>query len=439
MASTPETISPIHKNSFYGWYALIGAALSAFVGGGLLMYSYGVFLPVMSEEFGWSRATIGLGMSIAVISFGLPSPLAGFLTGKFGAKTVLILGNLVGGLGMASMSLVNEVWQVYLIFITIGLGCCIGGVIPATTVANNWFIKKRSLAIAIIMALVGMGGFIFPLVTTALLTSVGWRLSWVVNGGIFIAIGVIIGSVCLVRNKPEDMGQLPDGMPAQPTREIHSSTTVGAGQETTGWTLKRILRHPTIWLIIVFGAAHGFVGGTITGHLVAYLRDLGSNPMVAASALSVIAGCGIIGSLVSGLLAMRVKVQHLILTCFILRLMALAILLTSQNIFLIYLYTILFGISTGMLMTAMFTIVGTYYGRANFARVQGMVFAFTVVLQATGPTVAGAIHDSYNTYLPAFIILVVVTFIGLVCAFLARPPKFTNISQGSMVVGTKGT
>jgi MFS family permease len=437
LARSPETTLPIDGNKFYGWFALIGAALSAFVGGGLLLYSYGVFLPVMSQEFGWSRATVGLGMSLAVLSFGLPSPLAGFLTGKFGARKVLIVGNLVGGLGMAAMSQVNEVWQVYLIYSIVGLGCCIGGVIPATTVANNWFVRKRSLAVAIIMALVGLGGFIFPFVTTALLTSVGWRMSWIILGGIFIAIGVIVGSVILVRNKPEDLGQLPDGMPAKPTQEVKAfRPRAESGLEPTGWTMRRILRNPTIWLIIVFGAAHGFVGGTITGHLVAYLRDLGSSPMVAASALSVIAGCGIIGSLGTGFLALKIKIRHLIIACFVIRLIALVILLTSQNIILIYLYTVLFGISTGMLMTAMFTIVGTYYGRTNYARVQGMVFAFTVVLQATGPAIAGAIHDASHTYMPAFIILVAVTFIGLICAYLARPPKFFKVPESSLTVKT---
>jgi MFS family permease len=389
----------------------------------------------MSAEFGWSRAIVGLGMSLAVLSFGLPAPFAGFLTSKFGPRKVLVVGNLVGGLGMAAMSLVSEIWQVYLIYSVVGLGCCIGGIIPASTVANNWFVRKRSLAVSIIMALVGLGGFTFPFVTTALLTSVGWRMSWVILGGIFVAIGSIIGSAVLVRNKPEDMGQLPDGLPAKPTQEVQAAhPTKEAGQEPRGWTLKRILRNPTIWLIIVFGAAHGFVGGTITGHLVAYLRDLGTNPMVAASALSVIAGSGIVGSLISGFLAIRVNIRHLIIATFIIRLAALIILLTSQNIAMIYLYAMLFGISTGMQMTAAFIIVGAYYGRATYARVQGMVFAFTVGLQAAGPAIAGAIHDTSHTYMPAFVSLVGVTFVGLVCAYLARPPKLSEVPKDRLTV-----
>lgn len=433
MAGLPETISPSTGKRFYGWFALVGAALSAFVGGGLLLYSYGVFLPVMCQEFGWSRAIVGLGMSLAVLSFGLPSPLAGYLTGKFGARKMLVLGNLVGGLGMAAMSQVHEVWQVYLIYSVVGFGCCIGGVIPATTVANNWFIKKRSLAVGFIMALVGLGGFIFPFVTTALLTSVGWRMSWVILGGIFVAIGSIIGSLVLVRNKPEDLGQVPDNIPLSlqgDVKTLHSNPE--KSQDPDGWTMKRMLRNRTVWLIIAFGAAHGFVGGTITGHQVAYLRDLGASPMIAASTLSVIAGCGIVGSLGSGFLSMRVNVRHLIITCFIIRSVALVILLTSQNIILIYFYAVLNGISTGMLMTGMFTIVATYYGRANYARVQGMVFAFIVVLQATGPTIAGVIHDATGTYLPAFAILVGVTLVGLVCAFLARPPKLPQPASANI-------
>jgi MFS family permease len=430
-----KTISSATSKKFYGWIALTGTTLTAFVGYGLFVLSYGVFLPVMSAEFGWSRAAIGLGMSLGALCFGLPSPLVGLSVARFGAKINLIIGNLVGALGLASMFFAHEIWQVYLSYSIAGLGCCFGGAISATTVANSWFIKRRSLAVGIIMGSAGLGGFIFPFVITALLNSIGWRMSWLVLGGILLLVGSLIGSWILVRNRPEEMGQVPDGIlpaPSEQTKTSHSSSE--ASQDSKGWALKKVFSHPTIWLIIAIGATSGFVTGTIVSHQVAYMRDLGSNPMIAASTLSVIAACGIFGSIGSGLLAMRVNIRYLIIVCLAIRLVALAILLTSQNITFIYLYAILFGISNGMLMTLMFTIVAKYYGRASFARIQGTVFAFTIVLQSAGPTVAGAIHDTSGTYTSAFIILVALTVIGLICAFLARPPRLNQSAKSSVGV-----
>jgi len=256
------------------------------------------------------------------------------------------------------------------------------------------------------------------------MTSIGWHMAWVVLAGILFLIGSILGSLVLVRNKPEEMGQKPDGEPVNPA-ELASPdrSSSGTAKEPPKWPLKQVLSQPTIWLIIVFSIASGFASGSILGHQVAYMRDLGSSPMLAASTLSVIAACSIIGSLGFGTLAMKYNLRCLISITFVIRLVALVLLLTSRNLNLIFLYAILFGISNGALGTALFTVVGSYYGRSNFARIQGVVYAFSITLQAAGPLVAGAIHDNLGTYTPAFIIALVVTFIGLVCAFLARPPK----------------
>jgi len=413
---------------FYGWIALIGAALSAFVGGGIFFYAYGVFLPIMCQEFGWSRAIVGLGMTLGAVCFSFFSPLAGITVAKFGARANLIAGNLLGAIGLACMFFAQEVWQVYLFYSLAGFGCGIGGVIPATTIANSWFVKKRSLAVGIIMACGGLGGFIFPLLSTALTGSIGWRVSWVVLGGLLFVGASLIGGVIMARNKPEDMGQLPDGVIGKINVIRTDRSTSAMARESRGWTLRRVFGHPTIWLIIAFGAASGFVSGTIMGHQVAYLRDLGSNPMIAAFTLSVIAAFSIAGSLGCGALAMKFNIRILISIFFVVRLIALTILLTTHNIALIYLHSILFGISNGALGTSLYTIVGTYYGRANFARIQGIV-AMSFVLQAAGPVTAGAIYDNTGSYTLAFIIIAGVTSVGLLCAFLARPPRLPEAAD----------
>ena len=131
---------------YYGWIALIGAMLTAFVAGGTFVYSYGVFLPVMCEEFGWSRAVVSVGLSIVLLTFGLPSPLAGTLTARFGPRVSMIWGNAVTALELAGMYLA-EIWHVYALYCMAGLGAGIRGYIACSTVANNWFTRRRSLAI----------------------------------------------------------------------------------------------------------------------------------------------------------------------------------------------------------------------------------------------------------------------------------------------------
>jgi len=421
---TQKVTTPGTSRVFYGWIALAGAMLAAFVAGGTFVYAYGVFLPVMCNEFGWSRAVVAAGLSLGLLCFGLPSPLFGVLVARFGPRVNIVLGNLLVALALAGMSLVQEVWHVYLFYSLAGLGAGIGGPIACTTVANNWFIRKRSLAIGFFMSAAALGGFVFPPLATVLISSIGWRISWLVLAGIVFAVACLIGGLILVRNRPEDMGQAPDGISDEPFEGAGTMAYLsGTGQEPAGWQTRQALRQPATWLIAVFAAATYFALGTMIAHQVAYVRDLGFSPAAAALTMSLVSGMSFIGRLGFGALALRFNMKNLTTASFGIQLIALGILLTTKDLALIYAYAALFGISSGAIITALPTFVGAYYGRAHYAQILGVVFALGITIEAAAPAVAGVIYDITATYMPAFAIVAAFSLVGLICTFMARQPK----------------
>jgi MFS family permease len=417
---------------FYGWFALVGTMFVIFVMGGAFVNSFGVFLPVICDEFGWSRAAVAAGLSIGFLAFGLPSPLWGIFVAKFGPRINIVLGNLLAALGLAGMSLVQEVWHVYLCYFIIGLGAGLGGYIAGTSVVSNWFIKKRSLALGMFMACGGLGGFVFPPMVTALISSVGWQMSWLVLAGIVIIVAVLIGGLVLIRNRPEDMGLVPDGISAEPFVEAGTTENrTGTGERQMGWQAKQVLQVPTTWLIGAFTATGAFTLGTMTTHQVAYLRDLGFSPMTAAMTMSLVSVSSIIGSLGFGTLALRFNIRYLASVSFGFQLMALAILLTTEELTILYIYAVLLGIGNGALLTALPTFVGAYYGRDHYAQVLGVVYPSQVIAQATAAAVAGAIYDATSAYTIAFATVAVFSLVGLICAFLARKPRLPQFGSYS--------
>jgi MFS family permease len=414
---------PITSPVFYGWFALIGVMLVLLVVGGSFVNSFGVFLPVICDEFGWSRAAVATALSLSVLAFGLPSPFFGALVSKFGSRSNIVLGNFLAALGLAGMSLIQDVWQIYLLYILIGAGAGAGGYIASTTLISNWFIKKRSLALGMFAGCSGLAGFVFPPLTTALIYAIGWRLSWLVLAGIVFVGAVLIAGLLLVRNRPEDMGLLPDGMVKPPFETGTIDSSPGEQKGHSIWKARQALRIPTTWLIGAFAAANTFAAGTMSAHQVAYLNDLGYNLMTAASTVSLMAASNFVGSLAFGSLALRYNIRYLASAGFLFQLTAMTILLSTTNLTMIYVYAIFMGIATGSLMTAMPTFVGAYYGRLRYPQVIGVVFPFQVVSNAAGATIAGIIYDTTAAYTSAFTIAVVFGLIGLFCAFMARPPK----------------
>ena len=130
-------------NSFYGWFVLAGAMLVYFTSAGTFFFSFGVFLPVISDDLGWSRAAVGSGLSLTLLIFALSSPLIGASIVKFGPRINIILGNIVAAFGMFGMSQCSELWHLYFFFgVLVGLGAGFGLYLAGTTLVNNWFIDR---------------------------------------------------------------------------------------------------------------------------------------------------------------------------------------------------------------------------------------------------------------------------------------------------------
>ena len=171
----------------------------------------------------------------------------------------------------------------------IGLGQGFGLYIATTTIANNWFMRRRSLAVSLVVVLGGLGGFAGPSLIGMLIPSIGWRLTWVCLGGILLVLSVVIGGL-LIRNRPEDLGQLPDG-------EVREKNTTKAPsrvyQTPVDWEVRDALHTPALWLIVIFSGANLLAVLTMTTHLVAYLQDIGLSLGTAAFILGLAPGMSI--------------------------------------------------------------------------------------------------------------------------------------------------
>jgi MFS family permease len=354
-----------------------------------------------------------------MIAFGLPSMFYSAMVNRFGARFTIFLGNLLAGFGVASLYFVNEIWQLYLIYIFIGAAAGFGGYIACTTIANNWFVKKRSLAMSIITAATGVGGLVFPPICTALINGIGWRGTWLVLA-VVVALAAIIAGWLLVRNKPEDLGQEPDGEASPVFAPDRPALNTGG---TKIWSLKYIITMPITLLILGFVIANAFAMGTVNAHQIAYMKDIGYNAMTAATTMSVMSVFSLIGSLGFGSLALKISMRYLASAGLLCEVIGFVMLLTTKNLTLLFVYTGFMGLGTGALFAAMPSFLGAYYPRERYAQVTGLVLPFHVVAQAVISWVVGEIHDATGKYTLAFLILAIFALAGSVCAYFARPPQ----------------
>ena len=152
------------QHRFYGWTALSGTMLIFFGMIGTAVIAYGIFLPAMGEGLNLSRSVLSGPFTVFWVVQALFGPLTGIGVKKFGARKVLVFGNILAALGLLAMSQAREVWHVYLFFgVLLGAGQSFGTMIAGNVIATNWFARRRSLAISLLTAAGGVGGMAMAL------------------------------------------------------------------------------------------------------------------------------------------------------------------------------------------------------------------------------------------------------------------------------------
>lgn len=418
-------IARLGRKRFYGWISLAGGMAVYFAMCGNYVYSFGVFLPVLSEEFNWSRTALSGTLTASEVAWGMIGPLIGISISRFGARRNIFVGNIVASLGLFGMVFVEEIWHVYLFYGALaGIGISFGSFLSITTMVNDWFIRRRSLAMSLVLAAGGVGGLIFPLFISWLITNLGWQVAWVFLAGIHLVLAVVIGGV-LVRNKPEEMGQLPDGdtsLAAGGTIADSASAT-RVYQTPVDWTVRAALGTRSLWLILACDLALWFPLGTLIIHQVAYLQDRGFSSFMAASALGLMVGISIIGRLLFGVLGTRFEGRYLIAACLALMFAGMIALMNAKTLPLVYTCSVLCGIGYGGMLVNIPVILGAYFGRTHYARILGWTSPVLTVFGAGSPLIAGLIFDVTGSYMLAFQAGVVLLGVGFILALMARPPK----------------
>ena len=159
-------------------------------------------------------------------------------------------------------------WQFLLlrwIFVAIG-GVFMCHMIVSVTI-SRWFVRKRGRAIAIASMGQGFAKVCIPVLTAALFTWVGWRLTWSIFGLITLVL-VVMPALIFMRRSPEELGLQPDGMAAPPV--IFDANQSNDDRKATSladeviWTWREVIRTKAFWLIcFIYGMANVGIAGLI--------------------------------------------------------------------------------------------------------------------------------------------------------------------------------
>ncbi len=407
-ASTSQSIpsaEPLAKpRSFEGWLNLFVSFSILTVAFSLALFSLPVFYPALARTFHWNHASVAAGGSIVLLLIGGVAPLVGWLVDRYSPKAVLIGGMCIVATALALLSVTSSLVQYLAFCFLLGLGISSVSILPNSILIAPWF-AKRGLAVGVINAGIGLGGFVAPMATSALIARRGVSHAFLTLSASIVA--PLLLTIFLVRNKarrkPGEASNRGESLP------------LGADAGPAGAKSRRT----ALWIFgfSLFFGAHAMLA--IQQHLVLYLTGQGITAKQAALSLSVALGASALGKILSGAIADAYSARlALILSILFVGMGIAALLAFGAGAGLIYM--IVFGLGYGGIFNAPPLIVFELFGTAKVGKMLGLLLLFFGAGTSTGGLLAGYIFDRTHQYASAFAIDLAAATAGLVLAFFAK-------------------
>jgi len=398
-----EQVAPVKQSRFFYGYIIVAAGffISMMTQGVRPVYS--VFFKPMQADFGWSRTLTSGAFSVSVAMEGILSILMGHLNDKYGPRIVMTVCGILIGLGYILMSYITSDWQLYLLYgvvIGIGLG---GSIVPLMSSVVKWFTKRRSMMTGIVLTGSGLGSLIMPPIAESLISLYGWRTSYLILGGAVLAVIVIAGQ--FLRDDPGRMGWAP--YTGGKTESLATRVKI------TGVPLSKALQAVQFWILFGMLLSQGFTIWAVTVHFVPYITDFGISASTAALIMSVRGAAMVAGLITFGNLADRVGIRNVNIAGFAIMAAALVLLLLSREIWGFFLFFFLIGFGNGALATTTSPLAAEFFGLRSHGIIFGTLGMAFMIGAGLGPVIAGYVFDTTASYVIAFVVALVMGFIGL--------------------------
>ena len=403
---------------YYGWVIVVSAFIIMQTYG--VFYSYGLFLSAIENEFGWSRSTTAGAFSLFMVVYSAMGVPMGWLFNRYGPRLPLWLAALLIGTGIFLCGQMSLPWQLYVCFgIVASIGHSAIYVVPVSTVMN-WFTSRRGLVLGFVIAGIGVGTVIIPLLTNYLIRSYEWRPAFRIMG---VSVFVIIAAMTtLMKRSPEDIGMEPHGQALYGPRKIR---IIGAGHHKLddNLTIRQALKDRNFWLLYVASVfAFGAEQMTIV-HIVPFAEGIGTTRNAAVGAVPMIGIGIIIGRIALGAISDWMGSRRTLIVASSMQAAALFLLVSAKSERILYLDMIGIGFSYGAWAVLIPSLLGEYFGVGTVSRLLG-IWLTVGVISSLGPLLGGVAFDITGAYSRSFFVAGTACILAVVFISMIKRPKW---------------
>lgn len=413
---------------FYGWAVLAVATLALVVSNGLSIGGIPVFYKSIREDFVASGSVastnaesfIAFGATLTFFFAGILSPIAGWLILRFRLRSLMLVGCGLLGAALIVHSQTSTPWVVYAARTVMGVSLCLVGVLPSIVLVSNWFVRRRGLALGILLTGTSIGGVVIPQIATPMISAYGWR-SAMLGLSLLIWLLLIPAVFFLVQDKPQDLGLVPDGF-------LPGSDEGSIAAPTTGLSVGEALRTPIFWTLALCAASVFYPIFVTTQQFILQATKIGLSPQQASFSLSALFFVSVAGKFLFGWLSDRFRPTNVMVGCCLVMFASTLVLLDLTPSTAIA-FLLPFGFGYGGTFVLLQRIAADFFGNRDYPRILGVLIVIETVGAAVGGLVTGRLADAAGgDYTSAFYAVIAVSGLafGLTIALALLSKRITK-------------
>lgn len=380
---------------YYGWNIVAGATVLTLLTVGMRLGIGPFFLP-MVQDLSFSRSLLSAIIAVGMLCYGIAMPLAGYLVGRWGTKSVLLIGVVVVVSSCIWTVYADKPWSLMMSFgVLLSVGLAFTSPIALTPVIAKWFTRQRGMALFFLSTGSMAGIAIMTPVFTFSIQAIGWQATLIWFAGVFAFLTIPV-AIWVVRETP------PEHTDTLPSQTTENRPVRGKTMTVAQLTFTQAVRTVPFWQICIGLFACGFSMNLLGTHGMPMLMDHGFDPMVSSMGIGLIGVVAIFSTLVLGRLADVLPRKSMLAVIYLVRGIGFFMLLIVGTQWELFLTSSIGGIVWAGSIALSSAILADVYG----VKLVGILYGWAYLSHQIGATLSSWLggwgYDTFGTHWIAF-------------------------------------
>lgn len=359
-----------------GWPLIWALAIAQLVSWGSIYYGFSLFVVPMEAELGWSRAAINGALSLGLLTSAVWAYPVGAWIDRQGGRAVMTLGTVLATALFVAWSHIESLAAFYAIWFGLGLTLAATLYDPVFAVITRSFPHDYRTRITGLTLIGGFASTVFIPLTQIFIEQLGWRHA-------LIALALCNAIICL----PVHGSLLRDKARPGALAALTDLENTGPGiKRLDEEALRRALRHPVFWSLVLCFTAYYATFSAMTFHIIPLLTERGVPSSIIVAAIAVVGPAQVAGRLI--LLAIRGGFSTSVAGCIAFLALPASVLLLivfPSSVEALFVFAALYGGGNGIITIIRGTAVPDLMWREGYGAINGALALPANIAKAAAP------------------------------------------------------